>query len=221
MGIIHEHEIIKTKLEIQEQALKNIVQEIHDNIGQILSLAKLHLGTLDFSKPEEVAQKTFNSNQLIGQAIKDLRNLTRHLDADHISRVGLLKSIDHELGLMPRERAANPLLTVTGGIGPLSKDEELMLFRIVQEGIQHFLECSNTSLVSVRVQYQDNILEIDILNKEMQHNEEQTNEIPNEHMNMIYSRSALIGARLQVNRLLKNETTINITFPFQNTKPAL
>lgn len=216
MGIIHEHEIIKTKLEIQEQALKNTVQEIHDNIGQILSLAKLHLGTLDFSRPEEVAQKTFNSNQLIGKAIKDLRNLARHLDANHISRVGLLKSIDYELGFMPRERAADSLLTVTGSIGSLGKDEELMLFRIVQAGIHCFLERSSTSLISVQIQCQDDILMINIINKEMEHCEDQAGNIPDAHMSMIYSRSALIGARLQVDNMLKNETTINITFPFSN-----
>ena len=216
MGIIHEHEIIKTKLEIQEQALKNIVQEIHDNIGQILSLAKLHLGTLDFSRPEEVAQKTFNSNQLIGKAIKDLRNLARHLDANHISRVGLLRSIDYELGFMPKDRAADSLLTVTGSIGALGKDEELMLFRIVQEGIHYFLERSSTSLISVQIQCHNNVLLINIINKEMEHCEKQAGNIPDTHMSMIYSRSALIGARLQVDSMLKNETTINITFPFTN-----
>lgn len=216
MGTIHEHEIIKTKLEIQEQALKNTVQEIHDNIGQILSLAKLHLGTLDFSKPEEVAQKTFNSNQLIGKAIRDLRNLAKHLDANHICQAGLLKSIDHELGFMPGDRAADPLLTVTGNTAPLCKDEELMLFRIVQEAIQYFLESSSTSQISVRINCQEETLEINIHNMEMQYGQEQTGYIPDKHMTMIHSRSAMIGARLQVNHMLKNETTINITFPFTN-----
>jgi glucose-6-phosphate-specific signal transduction histidine kinase len=216
MGIIHEHEIIKTKLEIQEQALKNIVQEIHDNIGQILSLAKLHLGTLDFSKPEEVAQKTFNSNQLIGKAIKDLRNLAKHLDADHISRVGLLKSIDYELSFMPRERAADPLLTVTGSMGALNKEEELMLFRIVQGGIRYFIERSNTSLVSVQVHCHEAVLVINILDKETQCREEQQDDMLDTHMNMIYSRSALIGANLKISHVHTNETIINITFPFSN-----
>jgi signal transduction histidine kinase len=216
MGSIHEHEIIKTKLEIQEQALKNTVQEIHDNIGQILSLAKLHLGTLDFSKPEEVAQKTFNSNQLIGKAIKDLRNLARHLDANHISRVGLLKSIDYELGFMPKQRAAAPLYTVTGAIGPLTRDEELMLFRVVQEGIQYFIKHSHHSLIAVHVQGQEDELLITIVNKEMQQAIQEVVNIEDKLMSLINSRTALIGATLQVDNILKDETTIRITFPFSN-----
>jgi signal transduction histidine kinase len=40
-----QQELLKTQIEIQEQTLKNISQEIHDNIGQVLSLAKLNLST--------------------------------------------------------------------------------------------------------------------------------------------------------------------------------
>ncbi len=45
--IILEKEILEAQLEIQEQTLKNISQEIHDNIGQTLSLAKLNLNTIN------------------------------------------------------------------------------------------------------------------------------------------------------------------------------
>jgi two-component system NarL family sensor kinase len=71
MGIIQEYEIIKTKFEIQEQARKNITREIHDNIGQVLSLVKLHLATLDSTRPEEVVQKAFTGNLLLSKAIQD------------------------------------------------------------------------------------------------------------------------------------------------------
>ena len=42
--------LLQTQLEIQEQTLKNISQEIHDNIGQALSLAKLNLNTMPPTK---------------------------------------------------------------------------------------------------------------------------------------------------------------------------
>ena len=43
----YERELYKTQLEIQEQTSQEISREIHDNIGQELSLAKLGLSTLD------------------------------------------------------------------------------------------------------------------------------------------------------------------------------
>ncbi|WP_315819747.1 hypothetical protein [Paraflavitalea speifideaquila] len=145
-----------------------------------------------------------------------MRNLARHLDPNHIGRVGLLKSIDYELGYMPKQRAAAPLYTVTGAIGPLTRDEELMLFRIVQEGIQYFIKRSNSSLIAVQVQGQEDVLLITITDKEMQQEAQQVVNIADKLMSMVYSRSALIGASLHVDQLQKNETTIHITFPFSN-----
>ncbi len=42
----YERTILQSQLEIQEQTFRNISQEIHDNIGQVLSLAKLNLNTI-------------------------------------------------------------------------------------------------------------------------------------------------------------------------------
>ncbi|HVZ96642.1 MAG TPA: hypothetical protein VG847_07190, partial [Chitinophagaceae bacterium] len=42
----YEKEILESKLEIQEQTFKTISQEIHDNIGQALTLVKLNINTM-------------------------------------------------------------------------------------------------------------------------------------------------------------------------------
>ena len=59
--------LLQTQLEIQEQTLKTISEEIHDNVGQILSLAKLNLNTFELN-PEK---KLTDTKQLISKAIND------------------------------------------------------------------------------------------------------------------------------------------------------
>src|SRR5689334_17469583 len=66
--------ILKTQLEIKEQTFKTISQEIHDNIGQILSLAKLNLNTLDLSNREETLEKVTEARTQVSRAILDLRD---------------------------------------------------------------------------------------------------------------------------------------------------
>jgi len=212
MGIIHEHEMIKTKLEIHEQAQKNIIQEIHDNIGQILSLAKLHLATLDFTKPEEVAQKTFNSNQLLSKAIKDLRNLTKYLDAEHVNRIGLTRSLEYELGFLPKERKEEPVLMVDGGPKTLRQEEELILFRIIQEVIAWFIKKSNTSRLSVIMQYQPASVLISIRAADTTDGKEKPDD-KDPGINQIRERSLIIGAGLQIDHTNNHETIISIDLP--------
>src|SRR6185295_15291859 len=52
-----QQELLRTQLEIQEQTLKNISQEIHDNIGQVLSLVKLNIYTMNSEEPGALNNK--------------------------------------------------------------------------------------------------------------------------------------------------------------------
>lgn len=222
MIVINEQDIIKTKLEIQDQALKSIVQEIHENIGQILSLAKLHLGTIDITKPEQVVQKTSNSKELIGKAIKDLRNLARHLSADTILQIGLYKSIEYELNLLPKNRIGQTPVKISGNTYSLPGEEELILFRIVQEVIHNFVRLSSTSMVVTHLQYQPESLVITIDNIEndtAMTSEQNENSTLQPAIDVISARAKLIGANFILTDILRNQSTVIITLPALTTKP--
>jgi signal transduction histidine kinase len=92
--------LLQSQLEIQEQTLKNISQEIHDNIGQALTLVKLNLNTMDFDLNEQSNQKIITSKELISKAINDLRDLSRSLNTDIIADLGLQNAIEQELILV-------------------------------------------------------------------------------------------------------------------------
>src|SRR5688572_5986756 len=49
----YENSILNTRLEIQEQTFQHISREIHDNITLSLTLAKLHLHTMDWNNREK------------------------------------------------------------------------------------------------------------------------------------------------------------------------
>src|SRR6187551_1859556 len=84
----YERTLFQSQLEIQEQTFRNISQEIHDNIGQVLSLAKLNLNTMDCNNPEALQVKINDSKQLISKAIQDLRDLSRSLNTDYVVEMG-------------------------------------------------------------------------------------------------------------------------------------
>src|SRR5215217_4883298 len=97
-----EQEILLAQLEIQEQTLKNISEEIHDNIGQTLSLVKLNLNTINIAQENGALQKIDNSRDLVTKAITDLRSLSKSLHSDSILSAGLISAIEYELGLIEK-----------------------------------------------------------------------------------------------------------------------
>ena len=80
MNIEFEQTLLKSKLEIQEHTFNEISREIHDNIGQVLSLVRINLNTL---KAPDDMDKVNLMDELMGKAITDLRSLSHSLDADH------------------------------------------------------------------------------------------------------------------------------------------
>src|ERR1700743_1703483 len=93
-------ELLHTQIEIQEQTLKTISQEIHDNVGQVLSLAKLNLNTFPATADENIQVKVGDTKELIGKAINDLRDLSRSMHGDKIADLGIQEAIANELKIL-------------------------------------------------------------------------------------------------------------------------
>ena len=74
---MYEKEALRSQLEIQENTFKTIAQELHDNIGQMFSVAKLSLSILPLEKDHIAFEQLQNSQQVLNKAIIDLSNLTK------------------------------------------------------------------------------------------------------------------------------------------------
>ena len=83
---MYEGEILKAQLEMQEQTFRTISQEIHDNIGQILSLTRLNISTINTEDRIAAERKITNSKELLDKAIDDLRDLSIRLNTEYISQ---------------------------------------------------------------------------------------------------------------------------------------
>jgi signal transduction histidine kinase len=147
-----QQELLRTQLEIQEQTLKTISQEIHDNIGQILSLAKLNLNTMDISKQDQLQEKIFDSKKLVSKAIQDLRDLSKSMNTDNIEALGLVRAIEYELEMI-RKTGFTTELNVEGTIIRLEPQKELILFRIIQEILNNIMKHAEATTIETKVVY--------------------------------------------------------------------
>ena len=142
--------LLHAQIEIQENTLKNISQEIHDNIGQVLTLAKLNLGTMTSAEPN-LQDKLQITKQLVGQAIIDLRDLSRSFNTDHIAAIGFQAAIEYELGLIHRSAGIETSLNANGQAFRVEPQKELILFRIVQEALNNTLKHAAARSIKVEI----------------------------------------------------------------------
>ena len=144
-----QQELLQTQLEIQEQTLKTISEEIHDNVGQVLSLAKLNLNTFELN-PEK---KLTDTKQLISKAINDLRDLSRSMHGDRIAELGLQQSVADELQILENSGEFKAHLKITGEPYKLPPQKEMVLFRIVQEALNNCIKYSKAKNITLQMNY--------------------------------------------------------------------
>ncbi len=149
----YQQEILKAQLEMKENTLHTISQEIHDNIGQVLSLVKLNLNTVVLEDCSPAIGKITASKELVGKAIQDLRNLSKSLNTEHISSGQFSRAFQTELDIIQKTGFLETSLQVRGTERPLDPQKQLIIFRIAQEVIHNIIKHARARSLSVVLTY--------------------------------------------------------------------
>ncbi len=158
----HEKNLMAAQLEIQEQTFTAISREIHDNINLSLTLAKLHLNTLDQSQASLAEEKIKSSIHLVGQAIHDLSTISQHLNADKVVQLGLTAAIEDEINQVRKTGIFNIHFELTGTPCFMDSQREVILFRIIQESFNNIIKHAGASEVKVTLHFSNNSLQMTI-----------------------------------------------------------
>lgn len=149
----YEKEMLRSQLEIQESTFKTISQELHDNIGQMLSVVKLSLSALPLEKEHKAQELVKHSQEVLNKAIVDLADLNKSLHPDRITEIGLADSIRFELAAIKRSGLLKVQFSVVGQEVRLPDEKAIFLFRIFQEILNNVLKHSKATNINVGITY--------------------------------------------------------------------
>lgn len=159
----YKNELLNTQLELQEHLLSQVSQEIHDNVGQVLSLVKVQLFTVSSQvKNERAVQLLGTSSELLNKAIEDLRNISHAQSACIIDRLGLKETLSKELGYIRSLKNVDCELEVTGDHISLLPEQELFIYRIAQEAISNTIRHASATRLSVKLNYEPDVLMLEV-----------------------------------------------------------
>lgn len=154
----YEREILKTRLEMRERTLKSISQEIHDNVGQVLSLANLILSSLELEDNDTLKEKIENVMQLVSKSINDLRNISKMMDPENIARQGLSACLQFELSLLEKTGAFVTRFEQVGEEVQIESSKLLLIYRIIQETINNVIKHSKATKLDLIIGFGDSLV---------------------------------------------------------------
>ncbi len=207
-----EEELTKSKIEIREQALQNISWEIHDNVGQLLSVARMQLNIVEASLPEKQQEKIAETNALIGNSLQELRSLAKTLNPQVIRNLGLVESIYLEMARFNKLNFIKAGVTVINKPLVIQINHEIILFRIIQEFCNNSLKYSKGSNLNVELLYSKDSLQITAQDDGIGFDVKGKKEQLGIGLINMKSRSELIHADLELTSELGKGTMLNIKY---------
>lgn len=209
-----EKELLKTQLEIQEQTFQYISQEIHDNIGQFISLAKLQLNTLDFRNLQSVKGQVAHSADLLTKALEDLRDLSRSLSSEIIRNNGLATAVELQIVQLKKLELPEVVYEVNGEYQFLDEQKEIFILRILQEAVNNIVRHSDARQVTIQLNYTQSNLSLHIADNGKGFDPAVVSHGKSSGISNMNKRARMIGAIFNINSTIGAGTAVNLLVPY-------
>ena len=155
-----EKELYEAKQEIQEETFKQISRELHDNVGQTFSLAKLGLASLPLDSPAETEATVLELTDILAKGISDLRDISTSINAELVRTTGLTKAIEYQVGFLERTGRYQVSFNCADDIQPLDPSTAVIFYRILQEALNNIIRHSHANEIKIRLSMITNQLQL-------------------------------------------------------------
>jgi signal transduction histidine kinase len=211
--------MLSTQLEIQEQTFSHISREIHDHVGQRLTLARFYLSSIKDKNDDAVLSLSDTASQLIGEAIADLKQLSRSLTSSLIEDNGLLFALEQEVDRIARLVNWKIELRVSGDSKFISTGSELIIFRIVQEALQNIIKYAEPSKVDIEFSFTETDVALTIQDDGKGFDPLLLSQNPSGKSGLanMKKRSLLLNGTMDIESSPGNGTKLSFIFPLKHT----
>ncbi len=208
---IHKRELLATQLEIQQATMQQIGRELHDNIGQKLTLVSLYTQQLLYeNKVPEVSERIDQVSQIVNQSLQDLRSLSKTLTDDNINQKEIVTLIQEEVDNTNAFKRC--LITFEHNFEHLDLGfvHKNVLLRITQEFIQNSIKHAGCKNIFINLNTsEDNLWELNLRDDGIGFDSTQVTSNGIGLTNM-KNRAAIIGADFKFESHENNGTSLNI-----------
>lgn len=201
-----DEEIVTSKIEIREEAFRNISWELHDNIGQLITLAKLQI------------QNDDNKNLIedtLTKALTELRVLSKLANPEALKNILFTEALQQEIDRFNRLNYLKAKLIIEGDVIVLDSKVETVLFRILQEFFSNTIKHARAKKLTVKLVYEHNNLKISAQDTGIGFDPSKPNSL-GIGLSNIAKRAQLIGAKSEIISEIDKGTKLTIIYIYNS-----
>jgi signal transduction histidine kinase len=154
--MLHKEELLQTQVEIQSQTMKHIGREIHDNVGQKLTLSGLYLQQLLMNDQNNHIQESIHQvNDVINDSLQELRQLSKSLTDDALHNP-ISELIQQECQKINAIKRCKVHFKADADVEVSSYQIKSVLVRITQEFLQNSMKHAQCKTIDIELSKEEN-----------------------------------------------------------------
>jgi PAS domain S-box-containing protein len=207
---------------IREEERKMISREIHDELGQMLTVLKIQISLLSNKvNDNEIIQNKFKSvEKLIDNSIESVQKISSKLRPGLLDELGLIPAIEWQAqDFMDKTGIECECLLPKDELN-LDQEKSTALFRIFQESIINTARHANASKLIISLTQGNNELVLEIKDNGKGITSNQISDPKSLGLLGMKERAFILGGSVNIKSSMNNGTTVKAVIPFINNKSS-
>lgn len=195
-------------LAAQEGERQRIARELHDEIGQSLTVALLSLRRVADRAPVELRAETELAQQAVRDSLEDVRQVARRLRPSVLADLGLRSALKELLDDFERTSGVDIVRSAPKTLPDLGREVELVIYRVTQEALTNVARHAQASSVRFSLTLADRRLSVSVSDDGIG-----GGYVEGVGIRGMRERAALIGAELHVGTNAAGGTEVRLLVP--------
>jgi two-component system sensor histidine kinase UhpB len=139
-------------LDAQEGERLRVAQDLHDQVGQTLTAALLELEHVASRLPEGSRAEVESVQEIVQLGLEDIRRIARELRPEALDDLGLPSALAALTERFSRQARLEIDLHVDHDLPRLSREAELVIYRVAQEALTNVARHSGSHTAALRLE---------------------------------------------------------------------
>lgn len=156
-----QNQLIEAAVRSEETERHRIAETLHDEVGAILSSAKLHLLGIKADVLDDRDKKLHEKGrELLNDVIQKVRGISHNLHSNILKEFGLNEAIRHFLRKVTQGTVISATTALDDNYQTVNPDNDISIYRMVQELVNNTLKYANASEMIISSTLQDGLLNL-------------------------------------------------------------
>jgi two-component system sensor histidine kinase UhpB len=197
-------------LRAQEAERARLARDLHDEANQSLTGVLLRLRAIEHDAPEQLQPELRETAEAATMAMDELLRLARELRPSALDDHGLDAALRTQVQGFARQTDVDATLDISPDLGELGPDEQIVVYRVVQEALNNIAQHAAAQKVTVELRRADGRKMLRVTDDGRGFNDAAT-DTPGLGITGMRERARLAGGRLRVRSRPGAGTVVELT----------